>query len=67
MSKLPMLAREEFDKIYDQGRDATYALFVALARRIEALEQRLGLNGTNSSKPPSSDGFVKPKPKPKSF
>jgi transposase len=31
--------------------------------RIEALEQRLGMNSTNSSKPPSSDGLAKPKPK----
>jgi transposase len=67
MSKTPILTREEFDKIYDQGREATYALFMSLVRRIETLEQRLGLNSTNSSKPPSSDGLAKPKPKPKSF
>ena len=36
--------------------------------RLALLEQRLGLNSTNSSKPPSSDGFdvKRPPPKPKS-
>ncbi|GHV43454.1 hypothetical protein FACS1894187_25760 [Synergistales bacterium] len=67
MPKSLMLTREEFHKIYEQGEEATYALFVSLIRRIEALEQRLGMNSENSSKPPSSDGLAKPKPKPKSF
>lgn len=35
----------------------------ALEGRIEKLEQRLNKNSTNSSKPPSSDGLKKPKPK----
>lgn len=63
MSKVPLLTREEFDKIYDQGKEATYALFLSLIVRIEELERRLGMNSTNSSKPPSSDGYTKPKPK----
>jgi transposase len=67
MLKTLILTREEFDKIYDQGREATYALFVSLVSRIEELERRLGMNSTNSSKPPSSDGFTKPKPNPKSL
>lgn len=33
-----------------------------LLARIEELERRLGLNSTNSSKPPSSDGVRKPNP-----
>jgi transposase len=33
---------------------------VALLERIEELERRLGLNSSNSGKPPSSDGFRKP-------
>jgi transposase len=57
------LTREEFDKLYDEGREAVYAFILSLSTRIEALEQRLGMNSTNSSKPPSSDGLVKPKPK----
>jgi transposase len=61
------LTREEFHKIYEQGEEAVYALFLTLISRIEELERRLGMNSTNSSKPPSSDGLAKPKPKPKSL
>jgi transposase len=66
MPKTVILTREEFHKIYEQGEEAIYAFVLSLMRRIEVLEQRLGLNSTNSSKPPSSDGLAKPKPKPKS-
>lgn len=34
-----------------------------LTSRLEKLEQRLNKNSSNSSKPPSSDGLKKPKPK----
>jgi hypothetical protein len=44
MSKIPTLTREEFDKIYDQGKEAMYALFLSLISRIEELERRLGMN-----------------------
>jgi transposase len=67
MSKTPMLTREEFDKLYDEGRDAVYAFILSLLTRMEALEQRLGMNSNNSSKPPSSDGLNRPKPHPKNF
>jgi transposase len=58
------------------GRGPSYeelaALVVRQAERIEQLEaevaelkQRLGMNATNSSKPPSADSpFTKPTPKP---
>jgi transposase len=63
MSKTPILTREEFHKIYEQGEEATYVFFLSLMHRIEALEERVGMNSTNSSKPPSLDGYRKPKPK----
>jgi transposase len=46
-----------------QGLEATVA---ALQERVRELEARLGLNSTNSSKPPSSDppGVVRPPKKP---
>ncbi|MCF6258051.1 MAG: DUF6444 domain-containing protein, partial [Gammaproteobacteria bacterium] len=34
-----------------------------LEKEIEALKNRLAKNSRNSSKPPSSDGYGKPKPK----
>jgi len=36
---------------------------IELMARITALEARLGMNSSNSSKPPSSDGYAKPAPK----
>jgi hypothetical protein len=37
-----------------------------LSERLQALEARLNQNSRNSSKPPSTDFFVKEKPNPKS-
>ena len=34
-----------------------------LIARVAELEARLGMNSANSSKPPSSDGYIKPNPK----
>jgi transposase len=39
------------------------ALIVALTAKVAELEARLGKNSQNSSKPPSSDAFVKPPPR----
>src|ERR1700730_11522437 len=39
---------------------AQQALIAQLQERIAELERRLGLNSTNSGKPPSSDGLKKP-------
>lgn len=36
------------------------ALIATLLERVEELERRLGLNSTNSNKPPASDGLPKP-------
>ena len=62
------LTREEFQVIYDQGADAVYALVEGLllqvnllAVRVQQLENQINTNSRNSGKPPSSDGFAKPK------
>jgi len=66
---------EQFLEIYNAGPEAVYKLLsgvmetnekllttVALQEeRIKELESRLGKSSCNSSKPPSSDEFVKPK------
>lgn len=58
------MTRDEFQTIYDQGADATFALVAELFRRVQALEERFAQNSGNSSKPPSSDGLSKPSLKP---
>ena len=42
------------------SKDDLIALLLAQGARIAELEHRLGLNSTNSGKPPSSDGLKKP-------
>jgi transposase len=42
------------------NQDALIALLLAQETRIAELERRLGLNSSNSGKPPSSDGLKKP-------
>ena len=44
-------------KVALSNRDADYA---ALLERVGDLERRLGLDSSNSGKPPSSDGLAKP-------
>src|SRR6476620_5708947 len=52
-----MAERPDLSKLSSDEKDA---LIVGLLERIEELERRLGLNSTNSGKPPASDGFKKP-------
>ena len=42
------------------SKDQLIALLLAQEARIAELERRLGLNSSNSGKPPSSDGLKKP-------
>lgn len=65
-----MLTREEIQALYDQGTEAVMEAIHALQDemallnlRVKQLEDRLGKDSHNSSKPPSSDGFHKPNPK----
>lgn len=63
---LAQLSHEQKDELIrglmGQVQDLTAHLLV-MQERIKELEGRLALNSRNSSKPPSSDGLVKPNPK----
>jgi transposase len=61
---------EEVRQAYQQGEEAVIGLvrkltdnFKLLEARMQALEDRLAKNSSNSGKPPSSDGLNKPSPK----
>ena len=61
-----MLTRQDFQTIYEQGSEPVFALVSAqqeqialLAVRVKELEDRLGKDSHNSSKPPSSNGLAK--------
>jgi len=47
----------------DRALAESAELIALLAARIDELEARLGKNSQNSSKPPSSDAYVKPEPR----
>src|SRR5260370_9293509 len=60
---------EDIHATYLQGEEAIRALvgeltglMLNLEARVETLEDHLGKNSRNSSKPPSSDGLQKPRP-----
>jgi transposase len=67
------LTTEQIRAVYRQGEDAVVALISkllalipiirALEARVQALEDQLAKNSSNSSKPPSSDGLRKPCPR----
>ena len=63
------LTREEALAIYHAGPEAVVkalcelsAAVERLEQRVSELEQKLAKNSRNSSKPPSTDGLLKPKP-----
>jgi len=80
ISIIIMLTREEILEIYNAGPEAVIyviqrletiieeqAIRIAeLEERVRLLESRLNQNSHNSSKPPSTDSFIKQKPNPKS-
>src|SRR5574342_1340871 len=71
MSAIHLPSTEEINAAYDEGREAVILLFqttmLALAERIQALEDQLAKNSRNSRKPPSSDGYDQGAPRPKSL
>ena len=62
-----MEALPDLDRLSVAEKDglirALYAQVVFLTAKVAELEARLALNSQNSSKPPSSDGYGRPKPK----
>ena len=58
-----MWTREQLQPLARQEPDQLVEIILALQKHIQELEARLALNSRNSSKPPSSDGYLKPAPK----
>jgi transposase len=67
MERFHLPSDEEIGVAYDQGKEAVIALIHQtvgqLAARVQALEDQVAKNSSNSGKPPSSDGLNKPAPK----
>lgn len=68
MTATPSPTLEQIRAIYHQGEEATVNLITQLVQvitqlesRVQELEDQLGKNSRNSSKPPSSDGLAKPR------
>jgi len=57
------MKREEAEAIYELGKEAVVEILLKMDARITALEIRLRLNSSNSSKPPSTDSPFAQKPK----
>jgi transposase len=71
MSELRLASEKEINAAYEEGRSAVMELvektFLALAERLQKLEDPLVKNSRNSGKPPFSDGYDQPTPRPKSL
>jgi len=67
MEPIRLPNEKEIKAVYEEGKEAVFELFqdtfVALAERIQKLEDQLAKNSRNSGKPPSSDGIDKPAPR----
>jgi transposase len=64
MSAIQLPSEKEIREAYREGEEAVISLFqtafLALADRIQKLEDQLAKNSSNSGKPPSSDGYNQP-------
>ena len=63
MNARPGDQKQALLELIKKDPESAVELLLDLMERVEALEQKLAKNSRNSSKPPSSDGFNKPKPK----
>ena len=67
MEPIRLPNEKEINTAYEEGQEAVLKLFqdtyIALAERIQKLEDQLAKNSRNSGKPPSSDGYEKPAPR----
>src|SRR5512136_3506445 len=70
MTPTQLPTHEDVRAAYRQGEEAVIALFDnlcaiirALEARLQALEDQVAKNSQNSSKPPSSDGLAKARPR----
>ena len=70
MTKVQLPSRDEIRKLYQAGEEAVVVAFEQwvtvinqLEKRVQSLEDQLAKNSQNSSKPPSSDGYGKGKPR----
>jgi hypothetical protein len=55
------MTEKEARAIYQQGEEAVVAKLLEYDARLTKLEEMLGLNSKNSSKPPSTDNIFKKK------
>lgn len=60
------MTRTEAEAIYDLGKEAVVKILLEMDARIRRLEERLGMDSTNSSKPPSTDNKLTKTPPQKS-
>lgn len=58
------MTEKEAREIYHQGEEAVVAKFMEFDARLKRLEEIIGMNSTNSSKPPSTDNKLTKSKKP---
>ena len=59
----PAGSEQEARSLFQQGEEPVVTKLLEQEARIRELESRCSINSHNSSKPPSTDGYHKPKPK----